>query len=261
MAINYILPNMYDSYFCNLTIANKLLQEKNICGVSGTFPFSIFNGSYNNIGYEKVCLYDDMKDFYKNYGIMANMVIIDCGNPLLESFDYFDLYNQVILQEFASKPNFYFSVTQEEFIDYLIEKYPTIQLILHQNYTRNHSSKEIQLLLNKYPNIKGIIISSFNTCKDVKDVFKIYLTPLHGCEECAQYQKCLEYDHHSTLEYSIDSQFSKCSLRKLIYPEIIQQRIEYAKEYCDYIMFDTVVGAQEIEEYALIETVISQMEE
>ena len=261
MALKYILPNFYDSYFCNLTISQKLLQTKNISGVYGTFPFSIFNGSYNNIAHEHICMYDDMKKIVTDYGMLADMIILDYGNSLIETFDFKDLYNQVILEEFAHKSNFYFAVTKIDFIEYLVEKYPTINIILHQNYTRSHPSENIQEIVDKYQNIKGIITSSFNLCSKVTNVFKIYLTPIHGCEECIQYEKCLYHDNISTLEFSEKSQFAECSLRKYIHPESVVNRLNYIKQYCDYIMFDTVVSQYQEEEYIYIEEILSNMEE
>lgn len=261
MAFKYILPNFYDSYFCNLTIGQKLLQKKDLTGVSGTFPFSIFNGSYNNMGKETVCLYDDMKKIFEDYGLLTDMVVIDYGNLYLESYDYYDLYNQVVLDEFANNSNFYFSVSQIDFLEYLITKYPTINIILHQNYTRNHNTEEIQEIISKYPNIKGIVISSFNICSKVNNVFKIYLTPIHGCEKCVQYERCLKHDNIATLEFSKKSQFAECPLRQLIHPQIVADRIQYIKQYCDYIMFDTVINLKEEEEYSLIEQIISLVEE
>lgn len=262
MALKYILPNFYDSFFCNLTLAERLLKTKNICGVSGTFPFSIFNGSYNNMGKENVCVYENMHNAIEGYGgLLSNMIIIDYGNPFLETFDYKDLYNKVILEEFGEKPNIYFTISDLEFANYLIEHYPMIQLILHQNYTREHTFTEIQEVLNKYANIKGIITSSFNMCSKIKNVFKIYLLPLHNCEECTQYKKCVEYDNKATLEFSEKSQFSQCQMRELVFPEIIAKRIDFIKDSCDYIMFDTVIAQKELEEYVLIEEVLKIAEE
>lgn len=261
MTTHYILPNFYDNYLHNKTIIEKLIQKRDICGVSGTFPLSIFNGSYNNIYGEQICLYDNIKNILQNYSLLSEMVIIDYGNPLLEPFDYYDLYNKIILEEYAHNSNCYFAVSKIDFIDYLIEKYPNINIILHQNYTREHTSEEIQKTIDNYTNIKGIITSSFNICTKVKNIFKIYLLPIHTCEECLQYKKCLHRENVATLEFSGQSEFSLCSLRKLVNPDNIIGRIKFMKEHCDYIMFDTVVCSNALEEYTLIETVIEQMEE
>lgn len=261
MTLKYILPNFYDNYLYNKTIMDKLITKRNICGIQGTFPLSIYNGSYNNIYGEEICLYDKIATVFSDYGLLSDMAILDYGNPFLEDTDYYDLYNRVILEEFAEKETHYFAVSQVKFIDFLISKYPKINIILHQNYTREHTSEEIQILIDKYPNIKGIIISSFNLCTKVKNVFKIYLLPIHGCEECVHYHKCLKHDNYATLEFSGKSEFAECKWRKLIYPETIIERIHYVKDYCDYILFDTVIRANDIEEYALIETVIEKAEE
>jgi hypothetical protein len=262
MGLKYILPNFYNSFANNLHLFKKLMKRKNICGISGTFPFSIFYGSYNNIPYEDICLHRDIVSITENYDLLSDMIIIDYGNTLLELFDYYDLFNAVVLDEYANNDNFYFSVAQKGLIDFLIKKYPKINIILHQNYTRGNTSEVIQELINQYPNnIKGIVTSSFNICSKVENVFKIYLTPIHTCEECVHYVKCLNHDNNAVLEYSNKSRFNECKIRELANPQIIADRINHLKTKCDYIMFDTVACARQEEEYNIIEQVLNKMEE
>jgi hypothetical protein len=261
MALKYILPNFYNCYSHNVELFQTFAKTKNLCGIEGAFPFSIFYGAYNNISCENICLYDDMIPIIKDYGLLADMLILDCGNPLLEDFDYYDLYNTVILDEYAEKNNVYFSVSQEGLIKFLIERYPKINLILHQNYTRENTSQDIQKLIDNYSNIKGIITSSFNICSKVNNVFKIYLTPLHTCEECIHYKKCLSHDNQAILDYSQKSRFQNCVLRNLAHPNNIVERINFIKDKCDYILFDTVVCHNALAEYQLIEQVLEIMEE
>ena len=255
--INYILPNFYNAHDCNVLLKKNFLTTKNLSGIQGNFPFSIFHGTYNNIPAESLAVYEDIVDVVNNYGILNNITLIDFGNPLLIPTDYYDCFGTVILDEYANNKHCYFEVALEDFIDFLVETYPNIQLILHQNYTSTHSSKDIENLIKKYPNnIKGIVVSALNECKSITNVMRFYLVPLSRCQGCSQYKKCLELDHNAILEYSGKSQFHECELRQLIYPENIADIVRYGATISDYILFDTVVGTTMIEEYALIEQVI-----
>lgn len=259
--IKYILPNFYSDYSCNMVIKDKFFTTRNLAGIQGTFPFSIFNGSYNNIQNDSLAVYEDFIDSIDSYGILANMTLLDFGNTQLIPTDYKDSYGKVILEEFSHRKNFYFEVSVESFIEYLIEEYPMIQLILHQNYTSQHSSAEIQELINKYPkHIKGIIISSMNECKSVTGVIKFYLVSLSNCHHCNQFQNCIKFDQEATLEYSVASQFANCSNRKNIYPDDIVNKIQYAQTISDYILFDTIIHTKAIEEFAIIDLVLKNAE-
>ena len=84
MALKYILPNFYNSFLCNKTLITKLLRKKNICGIAGSFPFSIFNGSYNNNKHEDVCLYENICSAIKDYGLLSNFIILDYGKSIVK---------------------------------------------------------------------------------------------------------------------------------------------------------------------------------
>lgn len=259
--INYILPNFYNAHDCNMLLKKNFLTNKNLSGIQGNFPFSIFHGTYNNISMESLAVYEDIVDAVNNYEILNNMTLIDFGNPAIIPTDYYNCLGTVILDEYAHKENCYFEVALEDFIEFLVKEYPSIQLILHQNYTSTHSSKDIEKLIKKYSNnIKGIVVSALNECKSITNVMRFYLVPTSQCHRCSQYKKCLSLDHQAILDYSGKSQFQNCSSRELIYPENIAEIINYGATISDYILFDTVVGATMIEEYALIEQAIKMAE-
>lgn len=259
MAIKYILPNFFDSYECNLTLKNNFFINQNIVGVQGTFPFCIFNGWYNNIIGESLAIYDDLVDCVKNYGILNDIVLIDFGNIYLNELDFMDSYGKVILEEYGNNKHIFFEVADEIFIQYLVEHYPNIQLVLHQNYTNMNTKDNIKNLIDRYPNnIKGIVSMNLSMDLSFTNIKKFYLLPLTHCHECHHFNTCLQKDIEATLEYSAKSQFNSCEFRQLLNSQEILDLVKLIeKNNYDYIIFDTIPITKQFEEYKIIENIFN----
>ena len=55
-----------------------------------------------------------------------------------------DTFNKIMFELYVNEmyDSIYFEVADEGLIDYLVNKYPQIQLCLHENYTMFHSENE-----------------------------------------------------------------------------------------------------------------------
>lgn len=257
----YILPNMYNGIENNLQIFNTFKNFIYFQGVQGSYPFSIMNGNYNNNNYENIAMFPQIEKMLEDYGpLSSSMVIMDCANLFLTEKDYYDSFNKVMFEEFSNKTNHYFEIADKKLADYLINRYPNIQLIIHQNYTMYHTEEEIQIFINQYKkNIKGIIITPKQECKNIDNVFKIYLIPLSLCQFCASHSLCLKNENYSTLDYSEISYFATCKSRKLLSISEIFNCVKKASEETELIMFDTCLKKYEINEIQLIIGVLKEV--
>ena len=237
-----ILPSFYNAHNYNLKLIEKHLFKQNIVGVSGSFPFGIFNGGYNNIKNSHLVLIHDIIQSIKSYGAFSNMVVIDFGSLCLEETDFYDCFNTVVLEQYAASKNIYFSVASEPLVDFLIKNYPDIQLILHTNYVNFHSEQEVADILNRYPNnFHYLTITPNNECLNITNIQKIYSIPFTFCYCCPQYQKCIQMDNNYQLEYSIESQFRTCQFKKYLNSTYINTVINHAAQITDMIMFEDIL--------------------
>ena len=240
--IRFILPYSY----CNTENNLNLIQANNYTnlfyGVEGNLAYCILTGRANNNWNLEFMSYED---FYNNclaYNeISNNLTIIDFGNTLLESFDYEDAFGEIVLKSLANKSNFYFEVADENFIDFLIQQYPKIQIILHDNYTIFHSEEEISALVNKYPNnIKMIEITILNLCENLTDIPKIGILNLDSCFYCPQYPLCLKQEHQNILRYRSYSQFNSCNKKKMVNLDSIIDNLKILLNCTDIILFSNI---------------------
>lgn len=247
--MNFILPSFYNSYNHNQELIQKYLLFKNFSGIYGNFPFSIFNGSYNNSASEELALAEDIVKSVSGYGSLSSCTIIDFGNIDLKEEDYYDSFNKVILETYANSRNAYFSIASRKFAQYLVDNYPNIQLIIHQNYTNLCSEEEVKLIIDMFPNnIKYLIITPNNYCTNI-NIPKIYWIPYTICYCCPQYKKCIQIDNNLTLEYSEGSQFAACNNKQFLTLEYLQAMVEDAKNHTDTILFDNIIKEHEEEIY------------
>lgn len=240
--MKYILPNFYDSFIYNKLLKEDFFTSIDIEGIQGTYPFCIFNGGCNNIEYEEIALYRDLIDGLGRYGILGNKILLDFGNINLNKEDYVNTFGNLIIETFYSNSCFYFLISQEDFIEYLVKEYPNIQLILHHNYINFHTEQEVQKIVTKYHNnIKYIITTDLNECRNVKNVKKIYLLSLFNCQQCRHYETCINYDNNQTLNYSKLSILNTCEVKKFVDINILLDKINYTKNLnIDIIMFETI---------------------
>lgn len=240
--MKYILPNFYNNFLCNDLIRQQYGPYVDFDGVQGTYPFGIFYGWYNNINKEELAIYRDLLAILKDYGVFANKVYLDMGNIILKDTDYYNCFETVILEAFAEKEDFYFEIADLNLIEFVINKFPNIQIILHQNYTMWHNESEILSVIEKWKdNIKAIIITDINPCFSVDNIRKIYLAHINKCGECKMLPKCLKADMEATLEYSTYSAFDNCLIYDYYTPEEVIDRIIKNKNFYNFdtVLFDT----------------------
>ena len=242
--MKYILSNMIVSDKLNEVILNELYSKSEIVGVEGSVPFFIYNGNYNNIDSSEIFLYPDFKEIEQFYKPYVDMFIFDCGNVLLEPKDKNNCLGNVIFTEYANNKHYYFTISNLDIAQYLIEQYPNIQLILHQNFTMFHDDKEILEAIKMLgKNLSYIIITNKNKC-DTINFPKIYLLKyFNTCEKCSRYKYCIEQECLSALNYSSYSIFKDCKKKMLRSDTEMYEEIQKIKEIKDieYIMFDTVL--------------------
>ena len=113
-----------------------------------------------------------------------------------------------------------------ELIKYAIDRYPNIQIVLHQNYTFFHNAEEVQELLEQFPNIKGIVITHNHMFENINTT-KFYLLDVYNCGSCKSYRNCISFDNSKCLEYSGESNFFECSRKQLLSTNV---SLEYLKE-------------------------------
>lgn len=247
--INFILPDFYNSFAKNQELINEFNYKNIFYGIEGCFSFSIFNGKCNNNKTGMFVAYEDIVRSIRQYEeISDNFTIIDFGNKYLEPFDYEDAFGAVVLEEYADKTNVFFEVSDPNFIEYLTTVYPTIQLILHENYTMFHTEDEISKLIDKYPsNIKGIVITLFNLCPNL-EFPKIGLLNLDICYFCNQYPLCLKTESKNILRYRSHSQFNLCHKKTFLNFDNIILNLKELLKYTNIINFSNI-SADNIDTY------------
>lgn len=257
--MNYILPNFYDNFLQNNLIKQQFFTDINIIGLQGNYPFCIFNGSCNNIKVEQIALYRDFIECLNQYGMLGNKILLDFGNINLENNDFHNVFGNLIAETFFDNPSFYFQVSDENFINFLIEKYPNIQLMLHKNYVNFHTEQEVQQIIQKFPNnIKLIAITELNKCINLKDIKKIYVLSLFECQQCKHYHMCIDYDNTATLNYSEQSIFNSCEVSEFKTIQQIYNIINDVKRMgIKTIMFDSIPAFYEEVSYDIIKNIFN----
>lgn len=235
--MNIIIPHFFDCYLYNKQLINDFSFSKfcKIKGVSGSFPFSIFHGGVNNFNKSEntICLYKNMEEslnFYKDMEI----ILLDYSAFPIDEKDYYNNYAKVQLESFNEYPNIYFILTDKNYINYLVNKYPNIKIILSKDF--DYEDKDF---INKYKrNIKGLISNDIKILKDSNLSIKIYFVGLYNCNFCNYKDKCREIDRQNILNFSIKSIYQECkNIKMLNFNEIFFQYNEI-KNISDYILFD-----------------------
>lgn len=254
-----ILPSFYNSYQQNKKIIENFMYYKDFQGISGSFPFSIFNGGYNNNKYSQLALAHDIINSIHSYGAIGGFTVIDFGNLCLIESDFKNCFNKVVLEEYSKSKNIFFSVASIKLAEYLVSTYPDIQLILHQNYTNFHTEEEVQNVINLYKkNLKYIIITPNNECSHIEDIQKIYWIPFTLCYCCPQYYKCIKIDNNQTLNYSTFSQFNDCSSKKYVNLQYLKTLILHANTITNCIIFDDLLIEDEEIVYEQIFNILNE---
>lgn len=248
--INFILPSFYHNY----TNMQELIKKYNcnFYGIEGAYDFSIFNGRINNNRRSSFVAYENIIDSIEFYNAISNnLAIIDFGNIMLNGTDYFDTFGEIVLEALAAKPNIYFEVSDINFIKYLIENYPEIKIILHENFTIFNSEESIQKVIDLYPNIKGINITILNPCFNVKTSLKIGVLNLDSCFYCAQFPLCLKNEHQNILRYKEASIFNECLKKQFLSIDKLMDNLEMLLSITPNILF-TGLADEQINNYMYI---------
>ena len=189
------------------------------------------------------------------------MCLFDFGNLLLDKYDYEDNYGKIIFEEYANKKNIFFEVADIDFIDFLINRYPSIQIILHENYTIFHDDKTIQNIIKKYPNnIKAINITILHLCENI-DIPKIGILNLDSCYYCPQFPLCLNTENRNILRYRKASAFNECTKKKMIDIDSIMENLSILLKNTDIILFNTIPALQKKIYLDLIEQFLKKEKE
>lgn len=237
-----IVGGLFDDFQDNLTLIQK--HSFNYCfnGVQGSFPFSIFNGDVNTIHKGCVCLYRDIIECLRGYHASSQMVLLDFGNLRLEQKDYHNNFGKVQFETFANDNRVFFQIADLGLIEYATNKYPNIQIVLHQNYTFFHNAEEVQDVLKQFPNIKGIVTTHGHLFENI-DTTKFYLLNFYNCGSCKSYKNCILFDNLKCLEYSGESNFFECSRKQLLSSELALEYLKESLEKADH----TILGIPKVD--------------
>jgi len=255
------------SLSCDNIINNQQLIEQNeynnlFWGIESSLPFSIFNGRANNNQWGNFIDYYTMVNWVKSYEeISNNLVMFDFGNILLDEKDFENCFGAMVFNEFANQSNVYFEIADIKLIDFLINKYPNIQISLHENYTIFHDEDTITNLINTYPNnIKAINITVLNLCENI-NIQKMGVLNLESCFYCPQFPLCLQNEQQNILRFRKKSIFNECNKKKFLDQKSLTNTIKTLLNFTDTIMFQSIAYGQVNEYMEIIKSVLEQEQE
>lgn len=219
----------------------KKFNNNEIVGMQGYIPFNIMKGWINNNKIDSIFTYTQLTKFFKTYPIqLQQQILIDFGNSLIKEEDFYDMQTEMILKNLANKDNCYFEVSNISFIEYLVKNYPTIKIILHQNFTMFSDEKEILNVINAYKNnIVGIIITELNMCSKLKNITKYFLLTPKCCNLCQHFNFCINKEQQFTLDFSSKSAFGDCENIEHHTPDEIKKALSFIE--CNYPLIDYVI--------------------
>ena len=133
--INFILPNFYNNFLINefILYQNKVIKapifktDIQFTYVSGSFPFSSWNGGLN-------CNKGTTFPLYPDYNIYEKVMVpirFNCNNVCLEEFDYSDEHMNIILKLNENGANT-IEITNLELMIYIMEKYPLYKFVFSE---------------------------------------------------------------------------------------------------------------------------------
>lgn len=198
--INFILPNFFENYMINhfLLYQSKVVRapvfktDLQFTYVSGSFPFSSWNGGLNNNKGVVFPLYSE----YSLYEKVMVPIRFNCNNVCLEQFDYTDEHMNVILKINENGANT-IEITNLELMMYIAEKYPLYKFIFSERadlikpYTIEDINEVSQL--EQFDIIK--IPQRFNTqideLKQIQKKNKVEIIVNTRCPlNCEHYNQC-----------------------------------------------------------------------
>lgn len=249
----FILPSFYDNFQDNQNILNLYNNYVRIKGMQGAFPSSIMKGGINSLDLRLFALYDDMIESINSYDTSCKNFFIDCGNIALDKKDFYNMLNKICFEEWGNNSSFFFEIADFDLLDFLVEKYPQIQITLHSNIFFKYTLKQIQEKIDKCDNIKNIIIPRPMMHVKINNIKKIYLMSFFKCQEaCVNYKDCVIKENHQILEYSKKSTFRNCKHKSLKNEEEFFKEYQNIPKDFDTIMFGNIIPEESNDCYTLI---------
>ena len=223
--MDIILPNAFENFEQNQFLINLFKQNKNIYikGIRGSMPFSYFKDEVNYVNHSNIFLYKDMIQHIQSYNFLE-MYFLDFSNPLIEEKDFSNRYCNIQFEIFGNYTNIYFIISNKQFLTYLINKYPSIKIILSEYFILSYKD-EIFNILNCYKdNIKGIISSKIEVLNyfNSENFIKILSVDLYNCNNCNYYNQCQNKEQNNILTFSSQSVFFNCNSVELLPLNTIQ---------------------------------------
>lgn len=249
----FILPSFYDNFRDNQNVLDIYNNYVKIKGFHGAFPSSIMKGGINSLNLKFFALYDDMIECIDGYNIPYKKFFIDCSNIALDKKDYYNMLNKVCFEEWGNDSSFFFEIADFDLLDFLIERYPKIQITLHSNIFFQYTLKQIQEKINECENIKNILIPHSMAHIKINNIKKIYLMSFFKCQDaCVNYRDCVIKENHQILEYSKKSTFRQCKYKSLKKEEEFWNEYQNIPKDFDTIMFDNIIPEESSNCYTLI---------
>lgn len=239
--INFTLPGFFynfkiNKYFETLNNEHKNFfknQNINFSSFTGNFPYTYWNGGYNNCQ-GKSLTYKDLIAFQLNNNYIAP-IRFNCSNILINEYDFEDTLMNVILEMYENGSNF-IEVSNPTFFEFLKNKYPNYKYILSNNLDLiiPFDSNIIDICLKD--NLFYLIQIPYSKAKDIEFLKKlsnkknIEIPVTTSCNiDCYNFMKCLEKEHYNQYNFSENNIFKNCSYHKdcnLIKPLITLEEIE-----------------------------------
>ena len=238
--MNYIsLPIMIDNFKINNYLASimktksYMLKIPLTCeGISGSYPYSIWNGDLNsNKG--KILFYNDFLSLEQNSG---TSLMLNCSNLLLTNNDYNNRMMNIILQLNETGSN-YIETSNFELIEYIKSKYPNYKYIFSEKGDLIHplTPEIIDTILEKDLFTYLILPNRFklekNLLKEIKNKHKIIILIGNRClNNCKYYKDCVLTEQKFQIEFSSKTAYACNNINSYNnYEELVDEIKEFNK--------------------------------
>ena len=245
--IYLMLPYCYENYKFNKYFNNyiqnnqeKLKMKIKIEAVHGSFPWSTWNGDINS-NLNNQLMYDELISSIQQI-LSDNPIIIDCSNFLLNTEDFLDIYQNLILK-LGYETSIYLEFSDLELYKYIKNIYPYYKFILSNKINNVISLNENKNILNIFTNnediVKIIIPTEYNDIKNLSNKNK-YIICLGECPYCNNYKQCLLQEQKNQINFSCKSEFNKCTKYQL--PNYIEEMEKYLSQGINHFKISAIKG-------------------
>lgn len=248
--MNFILPNQFVSYECNLVLMNEFKTSIMFNGVAGSIPFHILNGEINHNDIKQFYGIPVIKDCIAQYTSLGlHSFFLYCNNDLIEETDFKDIMSINLYELFSisSFNNYYIITSNENLIKFLLDNYPRVKVIY-----------QVKDKILDYPNIKGVEISLdnlelINSINQREDFLIIGKLPLLYCNSCANYKNCNANESSSILNFSQISYKDNCLRKQFQSLESLKDYYDNNKDKVTLMSFEEIPISENFTGYKLIE--------